>query len=77
MSPAEVDASRTQQAVRFLCTHANPNRTSGTDALKLVIYEVAGGKSPEAAYEIIKSMILNGSPIWIPSQVPAYTPVEA
>jgi hypothetical protein len=76
ISAMEVNTSRTQEAIRFLCSHADPNRTAGADTLKLVIYEVAGGKSPEAAYEIIKSMILNGSPIWIPSQVPASVPVE-
>jgi hypothetical protein len=59
----QVNTARTGQAVRFLCAHADPVYLAGTDALKMIIFEVAGGKSPEAAYEVIKSMILNGSPI--------------
>jgi hypothetical protein len=73
----QVNTARTQQAVRFLCAHADPVCLAGTDTLKMIIFEVADGKSPEAAYEVIQSMILNGSPIWKPSKVPAGVPVEA
>jgi hypothetical protein len=46
----QVNTARTQQAVRFLCAHADPVCLAGTDTLKMIIFEVADGKSPEAAY---------------------------
>jgi hypothetical protein len=77
MTALAVNAARTRQAVRFLCANANPDRLAGTDTLKMAIFEVAGGKSPEAAYETIKAMILDGMPIWKKTELPVLAPVDA
>jgi hypothetical protein len=77
LNSMEVHTARTQQAVRFLCAHADPASLTGTDALKMILFEVAGGKSPQAAYEVIKAMLLNEAPIWKKTKVPVLEPVEA
>jgi hypothetical protein len=57
ISAREVNAARLQQAVRYLASHADPARLAGSDTLKMLLYAVAGGASPDAAYEKIQQML--------------------
>jgi hypothetical protein len=58
----EVNAARLLQAVRFLAAHADLERLAGSDTLKMVIYAVAGGASPDAAYEVIQNILAGRLP---------------
>ena len=63
MTAREVNAARLQQAVRYLAAHADPASLAGSDTLKMVIYAVAGGSSPDAAYEMIQQMLAGRLPV--------------
>lgn len=63
MTAREVNAARLQQAVRYLAANADPARLAGSDTLKMVIYAVAGGSSPDAAYEMIQQMLAGRLPV--------------
>jgi hypothetical protein len=74
MSAMQVNAARAEQAVRFLCAHADPTALAGTDTLKKILYDVAGGKSPDDAYELLRAMVLVGAPTWKRTESPALVP---
>ncbi|MGD0613596.1 MAG: hypothetical protein ABSB41_19030 [Anaerolineales bacterium] len=63
MTAREVNAARVQQAVRYLAAHADQDRLAGSDTLKMIIYSVAGGSSPDAAYEMIQQMLAGHLPV--------------
>jgi len=63
MTAREVNAARLQQAVRYLAAHADRDRLAGSDTLKMVLYAVAGGSSPDAAYEVIQQMLAGRLPV--------------
>ena len=63
MTAREVNAVRVQQAVRYLAAHADPERLAGSNTLKLIIYAVAGGSSPDSAYEVIQQMLAGRLPV--------------
>lgn len=49
-SAAEVNQARVRQAVQFLAANADQQVLTGSDALKVSVYAVSAGQSPEKAY---------------------------